>query len=590
MLQFARPEWFWLLAVVPLLGLSEYLRRHRQLRDWKQLGQAGRPSTAGSTWLWMATALCLVVALARPRWGERENDPRPLGNDFVLAIDLSRSMGAEDAVPDRLALAVESAKSLVKALGSESRVNRVGLVGFAGRGVLLCPLTENLGAVLESLGDLRVGQIEPNGTNLGSAIDASLDALEDGNGGEKVAGSIFLFSDGEDHAGTWNARIEAIKTRGVVVHSLAIGDAEVGHIVPVATTDAPRAGTKPLTYRGDTVLSKRRDEALSALCAASGGACLRLGVSPADLGEIYRSRLEQVARARQESSRSTRLPEKFGLFLVAAFILYVAANGRLSRRRGVKQRSLLRWALILVVAAGASPLASRARDAAKRGADHYSKGRFDQALLQFQEASQLEPENPLLQFNQAAVLFQLHRHAEAYSLYQAARQNADPALRTKIDFTLGNTAVALQEAEAAIAHYNDCIASTTRGPRLDDVRRDALMNKRFVEEQSRRMPALAESRAEAESQPPSHSAPKSQASENSATSGPPPGTGNSPAGGGASPNRSRRTGGGGGSGSSSASANLEEQLDRAVENIKKAKSGRLVESPRGSSSKDLKDW
>src|SRR6185437_9839580 len=119
---------------------------------------------------WLGAMVCLVLALAQPRWGRSAIGPMPPGHDVILAVDVSRSMAAEDAVPDRLGLAVEAAESLLKALGRE-RGTRVGLVAFAGRGVLRCPLTENLGAVVDALDRLRPGDVRPGGTNLGAALD-----------------------------------------------------------------------------------------------------------------------------------------------------------------------------------------------------------------------------------------------------------------------------------------------------------------------------------------------------------------------------------------------------------------------------------
>src|SRR5437763_634155 len=117
-MQLARPEWLWFLAVFPLLGLRSARARSRRARDWESLGQGGRPAGDGSA-LWLAAAVCLCLALAGPRWGKSDQPPLPPGHDVVLAVDVSRSMAALDAVPDRLGLAVESAISLVNALGRE---------------------------------------------------------------------------------------------------------------------------------------------------------------------------------------------------------------------------------------------------------------------------------------------------------------------------------------------------------------------------------------------------------------------------------------------------------------------------------------
>ena len=585
MLQFARHEWLWLLVLVPILAVVAWLAGRRRASDWKRLGQAGRPRPTNSPW-WIGAFVCLVVALAQPRWGFAEGDREVTGSDIVIAIDLSRSMGAEDAVPNRLGLAVEAAKSLLGAIGGEEQVHRVAVVGFAGRGVLRCPLTENLGAVIDSIESLRVGEIEPNGTNLASALDASLEAL--GGDSESARGSIILFTDGEDHEGTWSGRIESLKIRGVVVHAIAIGDAAAGHVVPTSKSGGGPSGSGPLTFQGATVLSKRRDEPLATLADATGGALIRLGVSPVDLGVLYRSRIEPVEIEKRSVTRSKRLPERFGPFLLGAFFLIIAANGRVESR-GFTRRALPRLWLLLIVVAGAAPPTRSAREAIHQGASAYAGGRYDEALLGFLEAKRLEPTHPVILFDEAAALFQLKRFGEAYARYESARSKADPALRTKIDFALGNTAVALGELEVAIRHYNDCIASKSQGKRLIQIREDARLNKEYVESLARRTPAMDQAPSDSDAKPPAESAPREERGQNdprvTADSGPSP-----PGGGDLAPKRSRSTGSGGGSDADASSNRLEDQLAKAVENVKQARSRRIDGSSANSSSSDRKDW
>jgi len=108
------------------------------------MGQGGRPPGDGAVGGALA-ALLLIVALAQPRWGRDPESALPAGRDVVLLIDVSRSMGAEDAVPNRLGVAIESARGLIEAMAREEG-DRVAVVAFAGSGAVRCGLTENLGA------------------------------------------------------------------------------------------------------------------------------------------------------------------------------------------------------------------------------------------------------------------------------------------------------------------------------------------------------------------------------------------------------------------------------------------------------------
>ena len=108
----------------------------------------------------LLAAVFLILALARPRFGSIIGPPLPPGHDVALLIDVSRSMGAEDAVPNRLAVAVDAAESLLGALAPDP-ANRAAIVVFAGRGVIRYPLTENLEAVVDVLHRLQPGSVRP---------------------------------------------------------------------------------------------------------------------------------------------------------------------------------------------------------------------------------------------------------------------------------------------------------------------------------------------------------------------------------------------------------------------------------------------
>ena len=172
-----------------------------------------------------ASIACLIIAMAQPRWGNLPSPDLPPGHDLVFVMDVSRSMAAEDAVPSRLAVAVEVAESLVKTLGQDVS-NRAAVVAFAGRGVLRCPLTENLGAVLDALDRLRPGSVTPGGTDLAAALDTAIEAVAIDPQQHAQGRAIVIFSDGEDHADRWSSRLERLRQQDIVVHAVSIGDAD----------------------------------------------------------------------------------------------------------------------------------------------------------------------------------------------------------------------------------------------------------------------------------------------------------------------------------------------------------------------------
>ncbi len=577
-MQLARPQWLWLLAVVPLMALWAAWGRVRRRRDWAALGSSGKPPRDGS-FLWLAAVVFLATALARPRWGASEYPPLPEGRDIVIAVDVSRSMGAEDAVPDRLAVAVESAESLVRALG-RSPGDRVAVVAFAGRGVRRCPLTEMLGAVVDTLQRLEPGDVRPGGTDLGSALDAAREAFDDQDhaGGRTVV----LFSDGEDHPDHWRSALDRVKNDAIIVHTVAVGDPERGAEVLDDAGD-------PLKFEGKTVVSTRTDKALRTIAEETGGAFIPLGITNTDMGALYRSRIEPVAASRRLSRRTPELSERFGIFLLLGLTLAVAACRPTRRRRsfGALGRHAFGAAALLCflgATAGEDPAAL-----IEKGREDYVAGRIEDALTSFRKAIDLAPRRAVPRYDAAATLFRLGRFDEAEVLYREAREFALPPLRTKIDYALGNTMIARGDMVSAIRFYDECLASKTPGVDLDRVRKDAAVNKKFAEDLLRRKPPDPNGEPPDESPPEKTESRGQPSAERKKPAPSPTNSGEEPSPG--LPTGRRGQGGAGGGGKAPPlPGSPEDQLAKAVDDVKRARSSRLPDDEIPHDPGPFKDW
>ena len=188
--------------------------------------------------------------------------------------------------------------------------NRAAVVAFAGRGVLRCPLTENLGAVIDALHRLRPGSVQPGGTDLGAALDAAIEvvAVDPQEHAQGRADRDFLGRRRPRRSLAF--RLERLRQQDIVVHAVSIGDVQEGHPVPTGKPD------QPLTFQGETVLSKRSDTALEAIARGTGGTIVKLGLASGDLGTLYESKIEPLARRQHEASRLAGKAERFPLFLL----------------------------------------------------------------------------------------------------------------------------------------------------------------------------------------------------------------------------------------------------------------------------------
>ena len=625
-MSFDRPEFLWLLLLLASLTGWALFDRRRRVRRWRELAQRGRILGARGFTL-LAAAFLVVLAIARPRFGPVIGPPLPPGHDVVLLIDTSRSMGAEDAVPNRLAVAVESAVSLVNALAPEP-ASRAAVVAFAGRGVLRCPLTENLGAVVDVLRRLQVGTIQPGGTDLGAALDAALDAF--GKQEHAEGRSMVLFSDGEDLVNHWQARVDRLVNAGVIVHVVAIGDTEHGHPVPGGKPD------QPLTFEGKKVLSKREDLPLEDDCRRDRGGSPETGSGADRPGHALPG--PDCARRSLEAgglAHSQRATEQFPLFLTTAMFFALAGCWPVGRLGPLQWAWARATAAIVLFGFGAAflgagqgeerPGAPLKRPAVQTGAARvsttaassplqavrlvaqgraaYAAGRLAEALSAFESAAEVAPSNPVPRYNAAAALFQLERYQEALDLYLEARQRAGASLRTKIDYALGNTALVLGEIPVAVAHYDRCMASRATGPDLDSVRKDAAINRRFALEQA--PPSVApEGETESDQASGPHNRPPGAHKPARGNDGPgpedestssPPSDGSNPQERGETPPpiHHRRTGGGGGSNRDPGSAGQspDDRLDDALDRIRDALHRRLPdEAASEPPAANRKDW
>ena len=573
---FAHPDrLFLLIALVPLLAWVARGARKRHA-SWVGLGQEGRPARDGGGWRMLASVL-VVVALAGPRWG-RAADPFALsGRDVVVLIDVSRSMAAEDAVPDRLGVAVVSAASLLRAVAAEPG-DRAAVVAFSGRGIVRCPMTFQVAAAIDAALSLRIAEVEPGGTDLGSALDTAAGAFdqEDHAGGR----TIVVFSDGEDLADATAPAIARLANAGIVVHAVAIGDPDQAHPIPSGTP-----GTS-LTYQGQPVASRRSDAPLDNAARATGGTLIRLGLVSADLAPLFRDRIGPVAGRLREATHPTPRIERFPAFAFAALACTLVGAWPGRPRFG---RYLPALAL---VALGADGGRATVPGLIARGRANYDAGRFAEALDSFDRAINLAPEAAVPVYNRAATLFQLGRYPEAIEAYQRARDRAAPSLRIKIDFAMGNARLASGDVDGALAAYDDCLGSTEAGPVADAVRSDAGTNRAFALSRRPEPPPPDEGDEGTSPDPPQAKKTGGRDGEDRSATSPTEGPGN--AGQNADPSAapgSRGKGGRGGGGVAPPVAGSPgDRLDQALRAVREARKLRPADAPTGRAARDARDW
>ena len=334
----ARPGALWLLLLLPLLGLLNRFAASRRKRALASIGRpaalAGQLTHPRPTRRWLGLAypfawLLLIVGVAGPRWGKSDEPGVAVGRDVVVVIDLSRSMLAEDMADPKAKSRWEGARNgALDLLGAIARRggHRVGIVAFASRPKLLCPLTtdyKHARAVLEAVDgrfpppECKAGA-DPNitsGTRFGSALAAAVGAHD-----PRFVGSqdIFLISDGDDPEETdreWVRGANAARAANIPVHTVGVGD-------PSKPT-VPDLGPDAIELFG-TKLEEAEDKPLKLIAGETQGHYEAARTGTPRLGALFLDRIEgQKARTITGDDQVPQLKDRSPWFLAPALALFL---------------------------------------------------------------------------------------------------------------------------------------------------------------------------------------------------------------------------------------------------------------------------
>lgn len=320
-MRFAHPELLWLLLAVPalwsvLLATRASARRRlelfadpRLLRDLGVDGRTGR-RIARATLRLIAFAL-LVVAAARPQWGASEIEVEQEGIDLVVALDISRSMLAEDLKPSRLERAKLEIGELVETLDGD----RIGLVFFAGAAFPQCPMTVDYAAARLFLAQADPTMIGAQGTDLSAALFTALELFDDEGGRARL---ILVVTDGEDFGDGLDAATDALRDSDVTLYAVGMGTAE-GAPIP-DTDDSGRRSGFVRDDDGRVVMSRLQESALLGLVSATEGAYARADRGGLDVDRL-RAEIAEIEGSAVKAQRIVSYQERYAWPLAAALLL-----------------------------------------------------------------------------------------------------------------------------------------------------------------------------------------------------------------------------------------------------------------------------
>jgi Ca-activated chloride channel family protein len=267
--------------------------------------------------------LALVgVALARPRWGQTEELVKRRGIEVLIAVDVSKSMLAEDLKPSRISRARREIQDLLGLLEG----NRVGLIAFAGDAFVHCPPTTDLDACGLFVESIDIGLIQRGGTHIGDAIRKAAKVFEESPAAQKA---LILITDGEDHDTDPVTAAKDITKVGARIYAIGIGTPD-GSLIPV--TDEKGNVVYLKDRQGQVVKSRLDETSLQKIALETGGAYHRATGAGLELEEILK-RVESLEKSELESEKLQRYQHRYQVFLLGAFLLLLVEPMISDRRR-----------------------------------------------------------------------------------------------------------------------------------------------------------------------------------------------------------------------------------------------------------------
>ncbi len=317
MLRFEYISHLFALALIPafvvLFIWLIYWRKNKlkKLGDAELVSEQMRGAIVGRStlkFILLCTGLAFVgIGWANLQMGDKTEKVQRKGVDVMIALDVSKSMLANDVQPDRLT----KAKQLIMRMTDKMQNDRVGLIVFAGRAYLQVPLTIDYSALKMVLNSVNPGMVQTQGTVIGDAIDMARQSFSQK---ERKFKSLVIISDGEDHDEQAIEKAKEAAGEGVTIHTVGIGSPQG------ATLYDPDTKSVKLDENGNPVVSKLNEDELKSLASAGHGSYTLLRNTDDAASHL----VDAMAGMEQKSLGSvifTDFTSYFQYFLLAGFVI-----------------------------------------------------------------------------------------------------------------------------------------------------------------------------------------------------------------------------------------------------------------------------
>jgi tetratricopeptide (TPR) repeat protein len=411
--------------------------------------------------LFILAYVVAVVALANPRTPRGSTNVTRTGIDVMIALDVSKSMLAEDIKPNRL----ERAKQIVSRLIDRLKEDRIGIVVFAGRAYLQMPLTTDHAAAKMYLSSATPDVVPTQGTVIGDALKMCYSAFS--TTGKKYH-AIVLISDGEDHDRTAASMTKTLASEGVMINTIGIGSPEGAMIIEPETNQVKRDAA------GNPVVTKLNETELKNIAANANG-IYQFFTNTDEVVTNLETQLKTMGQKPITENSLINFKNFFPVLLIIVLVILLAEfllPERVSRSKQPKTAKKPAAAISLGIALLLPfwSLAQKENALIKKGNEAYNRKEYETALQDYMKAAEKNPASEKANYNLGNALFRTGKPEDAVAAYEAAIGNSRLPLEKAGTFY--NKGVVLQNNKKLA----ECIAAYKNSLRLNPTDEDARLN------------------------------------------------------------------------------------------------------------------
>lgn len=320
MYELEEKSYLYLLFIIPILvGIFLYIQfwKRKKQREFGDIELLRKLSPDKSIFkpvlkfiIFLLALAALVFGLVNPKIGTKMETVKREGIDIVFALDVSKSMLAEDVAPSRLEKSKQIVSQIINQLGND----RIGIVAYAGSAFPVLPITTDYGVAKMFLQSMNTNMVSSQGTSLDEAIKLSSTYFDKGN---KTSKLLILISDGEDHSeGAEDAAAEANKN-GMKIITIGVGT-EKGGPIPIKRNGVVESFKRD--GNNEVVITKLNQESLSTIAKATKGGYVN-GNNTKEVIDYIKKALENIQKTEFEATQMADFQSQFQWFLGIAFFL-----------------------------------------------------------------------------------------------------------------------------------------------------------------------------------------------------------------------------------------------------------------------------